>query len=254
MLTNAYFDTELSPGAPDGKVIVMELHAVAQCVITEKKQIAYISDMYSTKYRLEEEMTAYPFDQMRTIKANTVLHGMLDTTAPVARVVAVNVHTGPVDTTSSEDATASMKAPVTVSALYVTEDGQLMSNAETYQVEAEAEADPNANNMASAASGKDVYAVAVTGGIELRVPVEFTVTENAIQQIRTLDKLSFDEASPVDMAKAPSVTVTRIAPGDTLWQLAKSHGSTSKLILSANGYNEEDEVNAGQLLIIPKKR
>ncbi|NLA87207.1 MAG: DUF3794 domain-containing protein, partial [Clostridiales bacterium] len=62
MLTNAYFDAEQSPHNPDGRTVIMEVHAVAQCVASERKQITYISDLYSTKFQLEQETADFLFE------------------------------------------------------------------------------------------------------------------------------------------------------------------------------------------------
>jgi hypothetical protein len=60
MLTNAYFDADQSAHNPEGRTILMEVHAVAQCVLSEKKRLSYISDIYSTKYQLEQTSRTKP--------------------------------------------------------------------------------------------------------------------------------------------------------------------------------------------------
>jgi hypothetical protein len=72
MLTNAYFDAEQTPHNPDGRTVIMEIHAVAQCVLSEKKRLNYISDMYSTKYNLEQTTVECVFDSRKRLTAGTV--------------------------------------------------------------------------------------------------------------------------------------------------------------------------------------
>jgi LysM repeat protein len=253
MLTNAYFDCEQSPHNPEGRTIIMEVHAVAQCVTSERKRISYISDMYSTKYKLEQATTDFMFDSKNSAKTSAVFHGVMETPSPVSRVIALNVHAGAVGHTAQMNALF-MKAPLFVNALYVSDDGRIMSCTRQYEVESNADVNPGAKCSAIAACGKDVYGVAVGNGIELRVPVDITVTETLQKQIRSLTGLSFDDADPTDNSKSPSLVVYRMAKGDSLWKLAKKHNSTSKLIMSANAIEKEENVGAGQLLIIPKKR
>ena len=252
MLTNAYFDADQSAHNPDGRTVIMEVHAVAQCVLSEKKRLSYISDMYSTKYALEQTTEDCVFDGRSRLTANTVFHGTLDTPTNVSHVVSLNVHAGDVET-ENQTGGVSLKCKLSVNAVYASDDGRVLSVMRQYEVEANAETDENAECSANANCGKDVYGVAVGGGIELRIPVEFDVTQVASKQIRTLTGLSYDETEPIDNSNAPSLVVYRAGQGDTLWNLAKKNRSSSKLIVEANGLEREDNV-AGQLLIIPKKR
>ncbi len=252
MLTNAYFDADPSAQNTDGRTIIMEVHAVAQCVLTEKKTMSYISDMYSTKYKLEPATEDYVFDGRKRLTANSVFHGMLETPMNVSHVIAINVHPGPV-TMSQQDGGLMLTCPLTVTAMYAGDDGSIQSATHQFEAEANVETDENVQGSATANSGKDVYGVASGGGIELRIPVEFDVMQVTSKPIRTLTGLSYDETDPVDYSKAPSLVVYRAGQGDTLWNLAKKNRSTARLILEANGLEHEADV-AGQLLIIPKKR
>lgn len=253
MLTNAYFDAEQSPHNPEGRMLVMELHAVAQCVAAEKRRILYISDIYSTKYQLEQSTQDLMFDSRSNIRANAVFHGVLETPSPVSRVISLNVHTGAVAHTAQMGNMA-MTTPLYVNAMYMSDDGRILSSTRQYEVEANSEVGVNSKCSAAASCGKDVYGVAVGNGIELRIPVDFNITETNQKQMKSLAGLSYDETAPIDNSKSPTLIVYRTSAGDSLWKLAKKHNSTAKLILSANGLEKEENVGEGQLLIIPKKR
>ncbi len=253
MLTNAYFDAEQSPHNPDNRMLIMEIHAVAQCIASERRQIAYISDLYSTKYKLEQTTADYSFDSKDNMKATAVFHGVMETPTNVSRVIALNVHAGAVKQQVNTNSLL-LKCPLFVNALYMSDDSRIMSCMRQYEIESNAEVGANSKCSASAICGKDVYGVAVGSGIELRVPIDFNISEINQKQIKTLSGLSYDETSPLDNSKAPSLIVYRTLKGDSLWKLAKKHHSSSKLILSANGMEKEENVGAGQLLIIPKKR
>ncbi len=252
MLTNAYFDAEQSPHNPDGRTVIMEVHAVAQCVLSEKKRLNFISDIYSTKYNLEQTTEECVFDGRKRLTANAVFHGMLETPTNVSRVVALNVHAGDV-ASAQEPGGVTLRCPLNVNAVYVSDDGRVMSTMRQYEAEAGIEGDENVLGTAAANCGKDAYGAPVGGGIELRIPVEFDVIQTNRMQMRTLAGLSYDETNPADTSKAPSLVVYRAGQGDSLWNLAKKNRSTAKLIAEANALENEDNV-AGQLLIIPKKR
>ncbi len=243
MLTNAYFDAEQSPHNPDGRMIIMEVHAVAQCIASERKQIAYISDLYSTKYKLEQETSDYQFDSKNSMKANAVFHGVMETPSNVARVITLNVHTGAVSHHTHANNMA-LSCPLFVNAVYMSEDGRIMSSMRQYETESNAEVGANSKCSATANCGRDVYGVAVGSGIELRVPVEFNITETNQKQIRTLSNLSYDETAPLDNSKSPSLVVYRTVKGIPSGS-GRRNTFTSKLILNANGLEKGENVAAG---------
>ena len=250
MLTNAYFDADNTPSNPDGRTVVMELHAVAQCVASEKKTVTYIADMYSTKYPLNPEVEQYAFDTRAHSKATAVFHNVLKTQKPVSRVLAMNVHTGPVEKKLEGNA---VKCPLNINAVYLTDDGEIMSSSQNAEVEVNTEIHDNAKFMALAKCGKDVFSAAVNEGIDVRIPVEINVTEIMENNVNMLSGLSYDENAPLDNSKFPSLVVARPTNQDTLWLMAKKYRSTPSLILAANELEGEEDIVPGKLLIIPKK-
>jgi hypothetical protein len=250
--TNAYFDAEPTTHNPDGRTVIMEIHAVAQCIAQEKKKISFISDLYSTKYKLEQSLADNTFETRDNVKSSAVFHGLLETPARVSRVVALNVHTGPVMTQNQGGALV-LRCPVFVNAMYQGDDNALMSTARQYEGESNVENAGAGKCEVTANCGRDIYGVASGNAIELRIPVDFMINQTTEHQIKTLSGLSYDETAPIDTGKAPSLVLYRTGKGDTLWRLAKKHQTTPKLIMNANAMEKED-MAPGQLLIIPKKR
>jgi nucleoid-associated protein YgaU len=253
MPTNAYFDGEPTTQNPDGRTVIMEIHAVAQCITQEKKRIAFISDLYSTKYKLEQELVDNAFETRNNVKTSAVFHGLMDTPAHVARVISLNVHTGPVSN-MVQGGVLSLRCPLFVNAVYQTDDNRLLSTARHYEVETNADVGENGRFSVTANCGREIFGVAAGNAIELRIPVDFNISQTVERQIRTLSGLSYDETAPLESGNAPSLTLYRLQRGDTMWNLAKRHKTTAKLILNANGLENEENLAAGQLLIIPKKR
>ncbi|UOO36871.1 DUF3794 domain-containing protein [Oscillospiraceae bacterium CM] len=251
MPTNAYFDSEMSPHNPDGRNLIMEIHAVAQCVTSEKKRLSYIKDLYSTKYPLDMTTTDAQFENRSQTKVPAVFHGVLETPSAVSRVLALNVHPGAVTLAAGS---GEMSCPLNVCVLYISDDGRVLSAMRQFDVTAASEPMENAHSTANAVCGKDVYGVPVGNAIELRIPVDMTITATTAVPFKTIDALSYDETMPLDRSKEPSLIVTRTANGESLWDIAKKHHSSSKLILAANEMDSEENMGAGQLLIIPKQR
>lgn len=249
MLTNAYFDADNTPSNPDGRKVVMELSAVAQCVASEKKTVTYIADMYSTRYPLFPEVEQYAFDTRSHSKASAVYHNILKTPKPAAKVLALNVRTGAVEKKLDN----ALKCPLYINAVYETEDGEIFSVSQKAEVEANADVSENAKLSANAKCGKEVFSAAVSEGIDLRIPVEINITEMLENKVNMLSGLSYDESNPIDNSKYPSLVVARPSDQDSLWNLAKKYRSTPNLILAANELAGEEEIAPGKLLIIPKK-
>ena len=49
-----------------------------------------------------------------------------------------------------------------------------------------------------------------------------------------------------------SIVVYFVKPGDTLWNIAKKFKSTIKAISTVNGIEDENKIDIGQQLFIPK--
>ncbi|MDR0862781.1 MAG: DUF3794 domain-containing protein [Oscillospiraceae bacterium] len=248
-LTGAYFD--LGGENETGRVITAELHAVAQCVATGKKTVPFLTDAYSTRFELAPRRDFVSVeDNAPAGRFGAVLRANLVTPPGVARVVSVTARAGNV-TNAYEDNTATLRCPVNVSAVYVNSDGQVQSANGRFEAELNAN---GANVNARAECGGEVYAVAAEGGIEVRVPVEFTAHEVSRLEVSPISGLSYDEETPTDTKALPSLVLARANEGETLWQLAKKHRSTTELIREANDMEENDAPASGKFLVIPKKR
>ena len=66
---------------------------------------------------------------------------------------------------------------------------------------------------------------------------------------QVIDKL---DVSDINDENIYSIVVYFVKPGDTLWNIAKKFKSTIKAILSINGIEDENKINIGQQLFIPK--
>ena len=62
-----------------------------------------------------------------------------------------------------------------------------------------------------------------------------------------------EETEPLDHNQRPSIVLRMVGPGERLWDIAKSYGTTAGDIVQANGL-EEDMPVGGRLLLIPRKR
>ena len=68
-----------------------------------------------------------------------------------------------------------------------------------------------------------------------------------------VSEVHLDESAPRDTAGQPSIVLRMVGEGERLWDIAKTYGTTTEDIVQANALGEEAP-QAGQLLLIPKKR
>ena len=85
--------------------------------------------------------------------------------------------------------------------------------------------------------------------IETNIELEISVDVSKMMEVRVIDNL---EVCDNDDENIYSIVVYFVKPGDTLWNIAKRFRSTIRAISSVNGIEDEDKINVGQQLFIPK--
>ena len=93
------------------------------------------------------------------------------------------------------------------------------------------------------------YTINAENSIEIRGCVDVNV-----QCIRTVEadivySAEIGEYTPV---QRPSIIVSCVSPGRSLWDIAKEYGVNQKDILLANALDDESKIESGMALIIPK--
>ncbi len=252
MPTGMYFD--LADGPNGTLMITMELHAVAQIVVIENREIEYISDIYSTVYDLVCQNESYGID---TVESSSVIRETasknIETYVQAKSIVCVNAFTGKTSKINSDDG-CRFETMVCIEVVYRSEDGRMFSVRDKMEVSAMWE-DP-CENVAWVCSVDygDATAAILPDAVEVRVNVDFMVTALKVQTLEAVTGAGCDDTAVRDISMLPSVTLRRMANGDTLWLLAKRYNSSRALILEANGLEEMTEQDEGRLLIIPKRR
>ena len=70
-----------------------------------------------------------------------------------------------------------------------------------------------------------------------------------MMEAKVIDNIEIDENRDENVY---SIVVYFVKPGDTLWNIAKRFKSTIGAIASVNGIEDENKINVGQQLFIPK--
>lgn len=93
------------------------------------------------------------------------------------------------------------------------------------------------------------FVIMPDGSIEANIALEISIDTSKMMEVRVIDNL---EVCENDDENIYSMVVYFVKPGDTLWNIAKRFRSTIKAIALVNGIEDENKINVGQQLFIPK--
>ena len=183
-------------------------------MVREERQIALLSDVYSTVYELNAERRPYTFYRlMEHTERRVMVREILETVTPAREVCDVYVTVGAVSQ-SREGSQVNLSAETTVNVVYRGPAG---------------------------------------GGIEVRYPLDFRYLALMPHNTTGVSDIRLDESALRNTAGQPSIVLRMVGEGERLWDIAKAYGTTMDDIVQANALGE-DVLPMGQLLLIPKKR
>lgn len=243
--TGAYFD--IVKNADGGLSVTTEIHMAAQAELYETEQMDYIADAYSNADPLS--------DTRETIEAvcarrNVILRDNIKVVCELTESIGETVYSSARAGTVRIDGGKFM-IPVSACAIYRNADGELYSVKSNVTTELPAEQGENCRIETVDVKINGVFALAVSGGIELRVPVELTAV--VVEQCSADAVIAMETHEADTDVVTPSLYVISVAGNIDIWTLAKSYHSSEKLILSANGGSLPGD-NAGGILLIPTER
>lgn len=93
------------------------------------------------------------------------------------------------------------------------------------------------------------FTVLENGNIELNIELQINAVVYKMMEIKVIDNIDIIEGENENIY---SIIVYFVKPGDTLWNIAKRFKSTIKAISTVNGIEDENAINIGQQLFIPK--
>lgn len=227
--------------ASNGRVLSMEVHAVCQMVVYEKKTITYLSDAYSNFYDCscgEGELSV--FTDMKVGQQRESVNGVISCRSQISRVcflTAACMH---------GDEKEALQTSVQISACVRYENGMHDWVKKTVTVPIKKKP---ADRVSSLRLG-DLYGVVNGTELEYRLTVDYELREENKCSLKLLTSVSFDEDQPIGREQASLIVVRSEG---RLWDLARKYGSTVSLIKAYNGL-EDQEIDAKTLLLIPRQR
>lgn len=107
----------------------------------------------------------------------------------------------------------------------------------------------NSNTQTNLEIGMQDFVITTDGSIDVKVDVIFNVILIKNAEINIIDDIKEDENRNVNTC---SLVIYYVKSGDTLWKIAKRFGSTVDEIARINGIENENKLNVGQQLFIPR--
>ena len=246
LLTLTHADFRLNGGRIDA-----ELGVLLQAVLRESRSVTYLTDLYSTEGIVTPQTET--LTQTRLLEHGTrrqPVREVLETGTAVSAVLAVRVRLGGGPEQRYSEGMLSL--PAEISVLYRDGNGGLGMAERTMSVMLPLELPEDAVCQAEACLEAPALAAAVSGGLEVRFAVVFTLrSEQTVPTPCIVGAALSEEEEPAE--RRPSLVLRRAPAGQRLWDVAKSCGSTVGAICAANGI-EGDTLAEDRLLLIPRCR
>lgn len=240
-------DCHLSDGELD-----VSVEALAQAALWAQRDVTLMSDVYCTACPLDAERAPCTLCAMaeRGGQKETARQ-FCESGIPAKQVLDCSAI---VESVSSQEEgggiTYTAQANVTV--LYLSEDDALCCVSYKIPVSCNVVVPEGGSCRCRCRTTGETTAVPVTGGLEVRFDAEFSWTSTREEKVPCVSSVRRGTAAESGSAR-PSVILRMVGDGESLWEIAKSCGSTIRDICGANGLQGE-EVPKGTLLLIPTKR
>ena len=108
---------------------------------------------------------------------------------------------------------------------------------------------PNSNIITNMDIVTQDFVVTTDGEVEVKLDLEFNVTLIDTVEINIIDDINEEGNRGNNNC---SLVIYYAKSGDTIWKIAKKFGSTTDEIIRVNGIENENKLNIGQQLFIPR--
>ena len=238
-------------GAPDDVyTLTLSVSLRTRVTVWRTAEVAFISDLYSTAAPVNCQMEELSLseDSQQNVRRQNVRE-LMETGAAVKSVIDTEITCGAASLSGGE-----WKVPVWARCLYQDENDLLGSVHREFSVSLPAELEGDGQECSAEASCHgDVITNIMPEGIELRFPIECTVSTASRRRYLCVSGGETGE-EPQEKEPAPSLILRKMAQGETLWSVAKQYRATREGILSVNDLTEESQITPDKLLLIPRAR
>lgn len=244
--------SEIHTAGGEDRTVSVKLFLNAFVVVRSMQTVDCISDLYSTAYDLKAQMdTVILWQEPKIDSVIQSVREQIDTGTEIKCVLLSDVCFGGVSV-RQEGGRALLRASAQITVLYLDEADVPLALKRQLEISTEAPADDEALVSVDNVCAGEIAANINGSGLELRFPAEFTLISAPAPSVVCLAGLSAEELPP--SSDSPSLVLRGLSAGESLWDVAKQYRTTVEEILSANELTESSVIEAGQMLLIPRKR
>lgn len=226
---------------------------LAQAVVRESRQITLLCDLYSTNWQMETKMESHVLHHTMEQGLRMVpVRELMETTTMVRTVSHCWAQLGEVCTVRDGEQ-VTFNAEVQFTALYLDDGEQLQSVHKTFPVQCKTDSAAGGICQCWCSEPKELFVAPAAGGLEVRFSLDFHCLIVFDQQVNAVSCAALGEERPKADGTQPSIILRLAAPGERLWDIAKSYGTTAEEITQANEL-EEGVLPTGKMLLIPRVR
>ena len=246
-------DVDWTVAGEDGRTLNVTLELLGQAVVRDRYPVTVLQDTYSTVYQMTIQQENCVLNQLLDfgVRPQSVRE-LMETEAPAKTVVDAAVSVSHLKQ-SRQDNQQVLTAELRMNVLYLDEQDIPRSLSRNLTVSGRLDLPGNGECRCSCRCPGEVFAVPAAGGVEVRFNPEFYCLVTRQQTVPVVSGARFGQMHGERQGEQPSVVLRMAAPGEELWDIAKSCSTTQERIRQANQL-DEDELPVGQMLLIPSAR
>ena len=244
----------LKPNSVEEHSIYIEVELEILCNAYEKKELNIIQDLYSPSENLEiSQKNIIVMQDKRNINDKCVVkekmiipelqNAKICNTEVSPRILKQNVYNDKI----------MYDGEMQVQFLYISNntnrvDLKIQTIPFTTSVECSG-VSQNSNINTNIEVNTQDFVIMQDGSVETNVELNINADVSKMMEVKVIDNVNVSESKGENIY---SIVVYFVKPGDTLWNIAKRFRSTTTAIASVNGIEDENNINVGQQLFIPK--
>lgn len=256
-ITNEINNIVIRPNAPEEHSIYVEIEIETTCTAFERKDISIIQDLYSPTANIEftQKRVSTTTDKVTRNKNFTIrskinipelVEGNLLDTEVITNITKEQV----------TDTKINYEGEMTVNFIFANENGTISGKISKVPFELYVD-NPLNNENVNVDTKVNVIAkkfeVRPNGDVDCTIDAEAVVELSQNATMNIIEDINMQEGD-VDSGDYDSLIIYIVQKGDTLWKIAKKFRSTVDDIARVNGIEDENKIDVGQKLYIPKFR
>ena len=241
-----------TPDEDDGTQIHLEMDFAAQAQILSAKQSVLLIDLYSTTNEMDtkQEVFSYCSHCQNTILSQS-MRELLETEGLVRSISHTRTHFHPI-TQHRQGNCLTLRSKCCITVLYQNESQQFMVVQKEVPVQIQVDCPEGTICSNCHITSGEMLAIPAAGGIEFRLSVQFQFLQHSYQKCQVTTGARLGELRTSNLPR-PSVVLRLASANESLWDIAKTYGTTTQQILQANDLEEIATVG-GKMLLIPSSR